>query len=282
MVERSLRVPFVTLPDIRLHYQDQGPATAETTLLFVHGGLASSRWWRPALAHLPQPWRALAVDLRGSGLSRQPGCDDDERFYQVAHLAVDLAAFVEAVDLRDYFLVAHAFGGAVALDGIVRGRLTPHGLILVDTAPAMGVVTPAEAFSYLAQMHSDRGLLVKGLASVMPSRPPDAFFQQLVDDALAMPLAAFTGPARALAQWDVMGQLPSIRLPTLLIWGEHDIMVDAEATRATFLGIAGAANLEVFRGCGHSPMIEQPAGFVDSVVRFIEEDRLLPHVDDED
>lgn len=272
-------MPFVTLPDIRLHYLEQGPGTAVTTLLFMHGSLASSRWWQATLACLPQSWRALAVDLRGSGLSRQPGADDDERFYGVPALAADLAAFVEAVGLHDYFLVAHAFGGAVALHGIVDGLLVPHGLILVDTAPAMGVVTPAEAFPYLEQMRSDRGLLVRGLASLMPSLAPDAYFQALVDDAQAMPLAAFTGPARALAQWDVMARLPSIRLPTLLIWGEHDIMVDAEATRATFLGIAGAANLEVFRGCGHSPMIEQPAGFVDSVVRFIEEDRLLPHVD---
>ncbi len=272
-------MPFVSLPDIQLHYLEQGPVTADTTLLFVHGGLASSRWWQPTLALLPQSWRALAVDLRGSGQSRQAGRDDEEHFYAIPRLAADLAGLVDALGLDDYFLVAHAFGGAVALHGIVNGPLTPHGLILVDTAPAMGAITPDEAFPYLVQMHHDRGLLVKGLASVMPSLAPDAFFQALVDDALAMPLAAFTGPARALAQWDVMARLPALRLPTLLIWGERDIIVDAEATRVTFLGIAGAANLEVFRGCGHSPMIEQPAALVDSIVRFVEEDRLLPHVD---
>lgn len=274
-------MPFATLPDIRLHYLARGPDQAETTVLFVHGSLASSRWWQPALAHLPPAWRALAVDLRGSGRSRQPGRDDEEHYYTIPHLAADLAAFVAALDLRDYFLVAHSFGGAVALHGLVHRLLAPHGLVLVDTAPAMGVVTPPEAFPYLEQMHHDRGLLVRGLASVMPVVPPDAFFQELVDDAMAMPLAAFTGPARALAQWDVMAQLPTLRLPTLLIWGDRDIIVDLDATRITFLGIAGAANLEVFRGCGHSPMIEQPAAFVDSVVRFIEEDRLLPHGDNE-
>ncbi len=110
-------MPFVTLPDIRLHYLEQGPGTAETTLLFVHGSLASSRWWQATLARLPESWRALAIDLRGSPLSRQPGRDDDERFYQVPALAADLAAFVEAVGLHDYFLVAHAFGGAIALHG---------------------------------------------------------------------------------------------------------------------------------------------------------------------
>lgn len=274
-------MPFVTLPDIRLHYLAQGPDTADTTLLFVHGSLASSRWWLPTLERLPNAWRALAVDLRGSGQSRQPGRDDDERFYQVPALAADLAAFVAATDLQDYFLVAHAFGGAVALHAVANGLLAPHGLILADTAPAMGVETPAEVFPYLEQMRSDRGLLVRGLASLMPSLAPDAFFQQLVDDALAMPAAAFTGPARALAQWDVMARLPSLRQPTLLVWGEHDIMVDVDATRATFLSIPGAASLEVFRGCGHSPMIEQPAGFVDSIVRFIEEDRLLPYGNNE-
>ena len=181
--------------------------------------------------------------------------------------------------LTDYHLVAHAFGGAVALQGIVSGLLQPHSLILVDTAPAMGVVTPEEAFPYLAQMRTDRGLLARALASLMPAYPPDGFFQRLVDDAQAMPAAAFTGPARALAHWNIMAQLPHIHLPTLLIRGDQDMMVDSEATRFTFLGISGAANLEVFRGCGHCPMIEQPDAFADSVVRFIEEDKLLPHAD---
>lgn len=272
-------MPMIALRDIDLHYTDQGPAEAEETLLFVHGSLASSRWWQPALARLPADWRLIAMDQRGSGGSRRPGAEEDEAFYTVPGLAADLAQLVTALGLTHYHLVAHAFGGAVALEGIVSGLLQPHSLILVDTAPAMGVVTPAEAFPYLAQMQADRGLLVRALASLMPRQPPDDFFQRLVDDAQAMPAAAFTGPARALAHWNVMAQLPHIHLPTLLIWGDQDMMVDSEATRFTFLGIAGAANLEVFRGCGHCPMLEQPDAFADSVVRFIEEDKLLPHAD---
>lgn len=272
-------MPIVALHDIELHYDDQGPADASETLLFVHGSLASSRWWQPVRPHLPAAWRLIAVDQRGSARARRPDADDEEAFYAIPRLAADLAQFVAALGLTDYHLVAHAFGGAVALEGIVSGLLQPHSLILVDTAPAMGVVTPEEAFPYLAQMRTDRGMLTRALASLMPAHPPDDFFQRLVDDAQAMPAAAFTGPARALAHWNIMAQLPHVHLPTLLIWGEQDMMVDSEATRFTFLGIAGAANLEVFRGCGHCPMIEQPDAFADSVIRFIEEDKLLPHAD---
>lgn len=263
-------MPLIALPDIELHYVEQGPADAGETVLFVHGSLASSRWWQPVMSRLPAAWRLIAPDQRGSGRSRRPGADDDEAFYSIPRLAADLAQFVEALGLDDYHLVAHAFGGAIALEGIVSDLLRPRSLILVDTAPALGVVTPAEAYPYLVQMRTDRGLLVRAFASLMPGHPPNDFFQSLVDDARTMPAAAFTGPARALAQWNVMAQLPNIHLPTLLIRGDQDMMVDAEATRVTFLSIPGAGNLEVFRGCGHCPMIEQPDAFVDSVVQFIE------------
>ncbi|MFZ1471690.1 MAG: alpha/beta hydrolase [Anaerolineae bacterium] len=263
-------MPLIALPDIELYYVEQGPADAGETVLFVHGSLASSRWWQPVMSRLPAAWRLIALDQRGSGRSRRPGADDDEAFYTIPRLAADLAQFVEALGLDDYHLVAHAFGGAIALEGIVSDLLRPRSLILVDTAPALGVVTPAEAYPYLVQMRTDRGLLVRAFASLMPGHPPNDFFQSLVDDARTMPAAAFTGPARALAQWNVMAQLPNIHLPTLLIRGDQDMMVDAEATRVTFLSIPGAGNLEVFRGCGHCPMIEQPDAFVDSVVQFIE------------
>lgn len=272
-------MPTISLPDIELHYRAQGPADADHTLLFVHGSLGSGRWWQPALSFIPPAWRAIMLDQRGSGQSRRPGADDDEAFYAIPRLAADLAQAVEALGLFDYHLIAHAFGGAVALEGIVRRWLQPQSLILVDTAPGMGVVTPPEAFLVFERMRLERSLLAQALASLMPRRPPDAFFHSLVDDVAALPPAAFTGPARALAGWNVMDALPNVQLPTLLIRGDLDTMVDAESVRATFLAIRGAANLEVFRGCGHCPMIEQPAAFVDSIVRFLAEDEFLTHAD---
>ena len=84
-------MPLIALPDIELYYVEQGPADAGETVLFVHGSLASSRWWQPVMSRLPAAWRLIAPDQRGSGRSRRPGADDDEAFYTIPRLAADLA-----------------------------------------------------------------------------------------------------------------------------------------------------------------------------------------------
>jgi pimeloyl-ACP methyl ester carboxylesterase len=64
-------VPHVRLRNCTLYYQEHGASA--TALVFVHGFVASQRWWRPTLERLaPADDRAYAVDLRGAGQSEAP------------------------------------------------------------------------------------------------------------------------------------------------------------------------------------------------------------------
>jgi pimeloyl-ACP methyl ester carboxylesterase len=84
------------------------------------------------------------------------------------------------------------------------------------------------------------------------------FFETIVDDASQMAPAAFTEITRSLAQWNRFGDARRLTLPTLLVWGERDEIVDRGATTRTLIAIPGANNMEVLRNVGHSPMIEAP------------------------
>ena len=64
----------------------------------------------------------------------------------------------------------------------------------------------------------------------------------------------------------------SATLPTLLIWGDQDIIVDRDATTRTLIAIPGANNLEVLHGVGHSPMLEAPQRLAEIYVNFITQD----------
>jgi len=94
----------------------------------------------------------------------------------------------------------------------------------------------------------------------------------LVDDALQMAPDAFTAIADALNHWNRLGEGHRLRLPTLLIWGDQDIIVDRDAITRTLLAIPGAHNLEVLRSVGHAPMIEAPLSLVERITDFIVED----------
>ncbi len=262
-------MPYHTTPHHRLYYQRAGAGPQPVVLL--HGGFASHRWWQPALALLPgEQFTCYAPDLPGCGLSERP---DDPASYAVEALAGALAGLIDGLDLWNVHLVGHSLGAAVALSYAMAhpGRL--RSLALVSAPSPQGTPTPPEGYALLEQMRSDRGLLAQALASIMPAHAPDPFFQSLVDDAQGQAPAAFSAAARALEQWRVdRVDLQQLRLPALLIWGDRDQIVERQVQTALLLSIPGANNLEVLRGCGHSPMLERPTAFAQVLLNFIGQD----------
>jgi pimeloyl-ACP methyl ester carboxylesterase len=122
--------------------------------------------------------------------------------------------------------------------------------------------------------------LSQALASLMPSVPPptmtttefEAFFEELLSDAQSMAPAAFSAVAQALDRWNRFEEVRRLSLPTLLIWGNQDTIVDRDAITRTLIAIPGAGNLEVLRGVGHSPMIEAPVVLAERIIDFVAEE----------
>jgi len=146
--------------------------------------------------------------------------------------------------------------------------------------PIEGALTPLRGLQLLSQMRDDRSLLRKALSALLPTAPPptmteqqfDTFFELLVDDAAAMAPAAFTAVAEALGRWNRQEEAHRLTLPTLLLLGTEDIVVERDAATRSLLAIPGAANLEILRGIGHSPMIESPVVLAERIIEFITED----------
>lgn len=262
-------MPSVQLGDVRLFWAQAG--RGPEPILFVHGSFATHRWWEPAVALLPAEFYTCYLpDLPGCGQSDRPA---DPARYDIERQVADLSALIEALGLDDLHLVGHSMGAAIALTYAAAGPTRLRSLTLVSTPSPQGTPTPPEGFALLEQMRTDRPLLLQGLASTMPARPPDAFVQRLVDDAQGQAPAAFTATAQALADWSLPADaLARLRLPVLLMWGDRDQIVEREVQQRLLLSIPGANNLEVFRGCGHTPMLERTEGFVQALRDFLEQD----------
>lgn len=258
-------------PRLRFHCRAAGDSDGIPALL-LHGSFGSGRWWERFCALLPSEIRAVAPDLRGCGLSEKP-----DGGYGVAEQAEDVRAMVDGLGWDGFHLMAHSSSGAVAVEFALNWPLLLETLTLVDTVPVEGVFTPLDTYMLLDQMRQDRQLLRAAIVALMPSLPLEdpanrAFVEALVDDAQQMAPAAFTEVARGLAQWNRFADARQLTLPTLLLWGDQDFIVDRQATTRTLIAIPGAANLEVIRGAGHSPMIEAPQTLATRFVDFIIQD----------
>ncbi len=267
-------MPMLETERMTFHYRTHG-AEDGLPMLLLHGSFATGRWWEPFFAILPEAIYAIAPDLRGCGDSTH-----SENGYDIDEQAADVAAFVDTLGLQDFDLIGHSSGGAIAVEYALNHMDRLHSLILVDTAPVEGVFTPLEGLHLLDSMRQDRELLGRALATLMPTAPPstmtldqfNAFFEELVSDAAQMAPAAFSAVAQALDRWNRFEEAHRLSLPTLLIWGSEDTIIERDAITRTLIAIPGAGNLEVLRGVGHSPMIESPVVLAERIIDFVAEE----------
>lgn len=245
-------------------------------VLLLHGSYGTSRWWERFARSLPEQIYSVAPDLRGCGGSSMTGGG-----YGIEDQAVDLECLIGALGWDGFHLVAHSSSGAIAVQYALQNPNKISTLMLVSTVPVEGVFTPIDGYLLLEQMRHDRALLTDAMALLMPGvaaaaqrGQPDeqALIESLVDDALHMAPAAFVDIARSLSHWNRFADARQLTLPTLLVWGDRDVIVDREATTRTLIAIPGANNLEVLRGVGHSPMLEAPQRLADIYVNFITQD----------
>jgi 3-oxoadipate enol-lactonase len=279
-------MPSVELQDLRIHYEEAG--SGRNVLVLVHGNFASSRWWRPTLDRLPRRWRAYALDLRGCGRTTSSGIAAD---YAIPRLASDVAAFVDRLDLPRFHLVGHSLGGAVALELSLRLPERVRSLTLVAPPPAEGLaamrkgrspsarmlrtIDPGDPLSMFAlrqayrvqgALGTNRLMLRQALAKMMPTAALDpAFFEALLDDAVRIRPEAVVGFLQALDDWNVAAQLRRFDVPTRIVAGGKDVLVPmAELERMAHLLRSG--ELQVWPEVGHSPQLERPGEFVDSLL----------------
>jgi non-heme chloroperoxidase len=121
-----------TRDGVQLYYKDWGPRNGPV-VTFSHGWPLSSDSWEAQMIFLADNgYRVIAHDRRGHGRSSQPWEGND-----MDHYADDLAAVIEALDLRNVTLVGFSTGG-----GEVARYIGRHGTSRVKKAVLVGAVTP--------------------------------------------------------------------------------------------------------------------------------------------
>lgn len=111
--------------EARLAWQQLGEGP---DVVLVHGLATNRAFWYANLAQsLRNDFRVTLFDLRGHGYSTMPATG-----YSAAAMAEDLAAVIEGLSLDPLAVIAHSYGGSVALEHALSARQPPQALILMD------------------------------------------------------------------------------------------------------------------------------------------------------
>jgi pimeloyl-ACP methyl ester carboxylesterase len=238
-------------------------------LVLLHGGLSDGRSWAPQLLHLADAYDVIAWDAPGCGGSVDPTAELDLDDYADA-----VAALVRTLAVVPVHLAGHSFGAGLAINVYSRHPALVRSLILSGAyAGWRGSLPPTEVETRVrrarADLHRPPAEWVDDYLAGFFSRsvPPEtlaATRTMMLDvrpaGALAM-VSAFAGA-------DLRAVLPTIAVPTLLIYGAEDVRAPREVAQALHVAIPGA-QLVVVPAAGHDVNLEAPGEYDTAVRAFL-------------
>jgi esterase len=270
---------FVTVDGLRLRYRDWGGAGRP--LLALHGASAHAHWWDPVAPYLRRRVRLLALDWRGHGRSAWPR----PPAYASEDFARDLRGVIARLGLERPIVAGHSMGGQAAMVFAAWHPDALAGLAIVDARPAVNVQRLLALQRRPARPRPDfptrRAALVRfRLAPPETAAPPPlvrAIGGRGIHRLASGRWAYRFDPAcdRTRTPVDAWPLLPRIRVPTLIVRGEHSTILTREVAERMAEAIP-SARLEELPGAFHHVTLDAPAALAGCLVAWLGEGAPAP------
>ena len=249
---------------ITLNYVVQGDPKGPVIVL-LHGAGDSWHSFDQIFPLIPSTYRVYAITMRGHGLSDHP-----ETGFSRDDFAADILDFMDQLNLHHVTLAGHSLGSSVAQTVAEKdtGRLSR--LVLIGSGPPRKrVANPNSATSAFADMKDPVPYtLARDFQSETIYGPvPAWFYEKLVDEAELVPAATWRGLGSAQNN-ETLDDLKRIRVPTLVVWGDHDVYNNKENEDLLVKTIPDAT-FKVYPETGHALHWEQPVKFTKDMLDFI-------------
>jgi proline iminopeptidase len=252
-------------------------------LVCVNGGLLFDHnlLW-PALAPLSERRQLILYDQRGRGASQAP---PGARSARIEHDAGDLRAIREALGVSTGDVLAHSWGGGLAMLATERDRAGVRRLVLVDSVGPVGNWQENLLRDALPRLDPDDRATLEQI-DVQALLQPDPVIHSAYSRAMyaawfADPsLAAMFSPPRSNSRtgaavaarlrgegYDWRPLVRAVSVPTLVIHGERDLLPVSVARE--IVATLGNARLEIIPDAGHMPFWESPELFFTLIESFL-------------
>jgi 3-oxoadipate enol-lactonase len=236
--------------------------------LFLFHSLLSDRASFDAIVpELSKSYRVIVPELPGFGRSQAVGGG-------LAGVADRMADAVrDAAGSKDAIVLGNGYGGFVALQMAIRHPKIATRLVLADCGAAFSE-PGREAFRNMAAASRAKGLSAITDVAMRRLFAPDfqAEHPDLMRDRreafLNTDADVFRAACDALAGLDLRPELGQVKVPVLVLVGEHDEATPPPMSHELAAGLP-QAHLEIVPGCAHVPQLQSPALFLEMIGDFL-------------
>lgn len=266
---------------VTVHLRDEGPKDAPAIML-LHGSNGDLHTWQPWVEALTDRYRVIRFDQIGHGLTGP----DPRADYGRENYAEDVREVADKLGLQTFILGGHSMGGKHALTFAANYPERLRGLILVD---ASGGPMPEDGTD-----DEDSGNIgfaiarIPGVNRIAEQITPRFLIAQSLEQTVATP--GFVTDARIDHYWEMLRypgnraatlarltqdydpltekQIAAIDAPALILHGEEDRLIPAEASRWLDRMLADS-QLTIYPGVGHLPHEEAPEQTISRVEEWL-------------
>ncbi|WP_447756923.1 alpha/beta fold hydrolase [Sphingopyxis fribergensis] len=274
MRKRARVVRKTVTVDGRIWPYLEGGDPSKPTLVMIHGFGADKDHWTFYAPRLTKDYHLIAPDLPGFGENDRDG----ELPFDVTSQAARLKGFLEALGIERPHLGGNSMGGWIALRFAIDYPDRLRTLTLMNNAGIMGA--DESELQKLAAGRDYNPLVLASLEDAdrlisfvvrKPTHVPARLKPVIYADALKhrdLLDKIFWVIADEMEQKPLNDELGRVTVPTLIIWGRHDKLIDVSCVAVLEAGIAGSTS-HIFDHVAHVPMIEDPKATADVQREFL-------------
>ncbi|HQV80762.1 MAG TPA: alpha/beta hydrolase, partial [Agitococcus sp.] len=230
------------------------------TVFLIHGFQSNKDIWSRMAKQLTKHYHVIAIDLPAHGDSNILM----DKSYTVPEQAKRVIAIMDKLQLtQPVHIMGHSMGGAIAFYVAYLAPSHVKSLALMSSA---GVISPQPSELYLRNQKGENPLIVRNkddykkmLAFTMSDPPyiPSPVIATLTRISIAREkigekIYQELNPKYFLNPEDV---LPQIKVPTLVLWGDQDKVINVSSAEV-FKRLIPQAQVVIFNGIGHAPQLE--------------------------
>lgn len=210
-------------------------------LLFIHGAGFTGAAFAAQMRAFPD---ALAPNL--------PGHESPGGAQSIEAFAEFIAAYVHEQGLREFALCGHSMGGAIALEAVLSGRLSPRALVLLGCGARLRV-SPA----FLTGLAADFEQAVRSIAGALFADPSPERIGHAIESMRRVGQTQTLADFAACNAFDAVDRLAKVKLPLLALTGELDVLTPPKYA-LLFADRVPGAQARIIPGAGHLVMVERP------------------------